>query len=158
MKRIIPDKFEEKILSLLLVAMTVILGVQVIARYIAGSSLTWSEELVRYLFIWSAFIGIPYCIKNGNSLKIIQFLNYIPFNMKKSIVFFNKTVTMLFFVWMTVSGFYITYNSYIGGQKSPALGLPMWIVYISVGLGALLSVIRLAESIWLLSESDKTEY
>ena len=48
------ENLEEFLMVALLIAMTVIMGIQVFARYALGASLSWSEELTRYLFIWSA--------------------------------------------------------------------------------------------------------
>lgn len=42
---------EEFLLVILLVAMTFIMGIQVFCRYALGMSLSWSEELTRYIFI-----------------------------------------------------------------------------------------------------------
>ncbi|MED9946933.1 MAG: TRAP transporter small permease subunit, partial [Peptacetobacter hiranonis] len=86
MKKIIPDRFEEVLLVLLLISMTLVLGVQIIARYVFQNSLTWSEELVRYLFIWSAFLGVPYCINKGASLKVVQFIDYLPAKLKSIVL------------------------------------------------------------------------
>ena len=54
---------EEFIWVLLLVPMTVIMGIQGFCRYALSMSLTWSEELTRYLFIWCGFISVSYCSK-----------------------------------------------------------------------------------------------
>lgn len=62
--------FEEIILMTLLVLMSIVLGLQIVARYVFNNSLSWSEELVRYLFIWSTFLGIPYSIKKGISIRV----------------------------------------------------------------------------------------
>ncbi|HTU03025.1 MAG TPA: TRAP transporter large permease subunit [Candidatus Sulfotelmatobacter sp.] len=43
--------------ALLLVAMTLIVATEVFCRYVLNSSLPWSEELSRYLFIWMSFLG-----------------------------------------------------------------------------------------------------
>ena len=69
------DNLEEMLLIILLTAMTLVMGVQVFSRYILNASLSWSEELTRYLFIWSAFISISYCIKKWISIKIDQLIN-----------------------------------------------------------------------------------
>ena len=55
----INEYLEEIILVILLVCMTLILGLQVVSRYVFQNSLSWSEELVRYMLVWSAFIGVP---------------------------------------------------------------------------------------------------
>ena len=62
------DNLEETILLVLLVIMTGLMGIQIISRYIFNASLSWSEELTRYLFIWSGFISISYCIKKWISI------------------------------------------------------------------------------------------
>ena len=52
---VIDESLEEILMVLMLAAMTLIMGCQVFSRYILGVSLSWSEEITRYLFIWSAF-------------------------------------------------------------------------------------------------------
>ena len=49
------EYLEEFLMVVFLIAMTLIMGIQVFSRYILGVSLSWSEEITRYLFIWSAF-------------------------------------------------------------------------------------------------------
>ena len=50
------ENLEEFILVVFLIAMTLIMGIQVFCRYVLGMSLSWSEELTRYLFIWSGLL------------------------------------------------------------------------------------------------------
>lgn len=141
------EKFEEVILVVLLILMTVILGVQIIARYVFGNSLSWSEELVRYLFIWSAFLGVPYCIKKEASLKVEQFFNMFPKAVREKILMFDKVIMILLFIVLTIFAFTVVKTSFINGQKSPALRLPMWTVQSSVMVGSLLSLVRLAQKL-----------
>ena len=49
---------EEALLGIFLIAMTLIMGIQVFSRYVLQTSLSWSEELTRYLFIWSGFLSV----------------------------------------------------------------------------------------------------
>ena len=56
---------EEALLLIMLCAMTLVMGVQVAARYVLGSSLSWSEEITRFLFIVSGFISASFCIKKA---------------------------------------------------------------------------------------------
>lgn len=57
--------------------MVVIMALQVFMRYVLNASLSWPEELSRYLFIWFSFIGFSYVTKNDLHLKIdiINFTN-----------------------------------------------------------------------------------
>ena len=52
------EYLEEFLMVIFLIAMTLIMGIQVFSRYILGMSLSWSEEITRYLFIWSAFLSV----------------------------------------------------------------------------------------------------
>ncbi len=49
------ENLEEFLLVVFLIAMTLIMGIQVLSRYVLGQSLSWSEEITRYLFIWERF-------------------------------------------------------------------------------------------------------
>lgn len=149
MKKIIPDRFEEVLLVLLLISMTLVLGVQIIARYVFQNSLTWSEELVRYLFIWSAFLGVPYCINKGASLKVVQFIDYLPAKLKNIVLMIDRVLMVVFFAAIFVFGLLVVKNSFLNGQRSPALGLPMYVVYLSVVVGSGLAIIRVIEKIVL---------
>ena len=47
-----------------LLAVTVVIVVlQVFFRYVLNSSLSWSEEAARYLFIWAALLGFSSCVE-----------------------------------------------------------------------------------------------
>ena len=46
------ENLEEFLLVFFLITMTLIMGIQVFCRYVLGQSLSWSEEITRYLFIW----------------------------------------------------------------------------------------------------------
>lgn len=147
MKKILPDKLEELLLVFFLGTMTIVLGMQIVSRYIVGNSLSWSEELVRYLFIWSAFIGVPYCIKLGSSLKVLKFIEFLPMRLQKTILFIDRIILFLFFMLMLYFSIMVVRESFVSGQTSPALGVPIWLVYLSVVVGSFLSVCRVVEKI-----------
>ena len=52
------DKIEETVLVAMFVAMVGIIFFQVIMRYVFNNSLSWSEELGKFLFVWISWLGI----------------------------------------------------------------------------------------------------
>ncbi|MCD7830247.1 MAG: TRAP transporter small permease subunit [Clostridiales bacterium] len=52
--RLIDDKLEEVLMVLLLIGIVVFMSAQVISRRVFNSSLTWTDELTRYLLVWFA--------------------------------------------------------------------------------------------------------
>ena len=45
------DNFEEVLLCIIITVITLVSGLQVVCRYLFNNSLTWSEEVSRYLFV-----------------------------------------------------------------------------------------------------------
>ncbi len=144
------EKFEETLLIVLLVVMTLIMGVQITARYAFGNSLSWSEEVVRYLFVWSTFIGIPFCVKKGLSIKVNQFRDIMPVKLQKALLYIDKVFIMVLFSFLFLYSIQVVKASYISGQTSPAMQIPIWLVQFSVTLGSFLSIIRSAQNLYEL--------
>ena len=137
------DKYlEESILVSLLVIMTCIMGIQIVSRYAFQNSLTWSEELVRYLFVWSAFLGVPFCIKHGTSIKVDQFRNMFPVPLQKAFIYIDKIVIFVLFLVLFIYSILVVKASYLSGQTSPAMQIPVWLVQLSVTVASFLSMFR----------------
>jgi len=73
------DKYlEEILLALLLIGIAAIMVIQVVARYVFNNSLTWSDELARFMLVWSCFLSTSFCIKKHISISIDQLQNAFP--------------------------------------------------------------------------------
>lgn len=140
--------FEEAVLVLFLIVMTLLMGTQVAARYIFNYSLSWSEELTRYIFVWSGFLSISFAAKNNISIRIEQLTMNMKPKMKAIIMAIDYAVEFIFFGYLLPvawSSFVTTYQS---GQVSVALELPMWVIQISPFVGFALVAFRLLQKIW----------
>lgn len=140
------ENLEKVILCTFLSIMIVIMGIQVAARYVFNSSLTWSEELTRFTFVWSAFMTLPYTIKFGISLKIDQLLEVMPESVKKVANILNHILMFVFFIFMFYKATGVVQSAINSGQRSPALGIPMYFIQISSVVGFGLAVIRTLQS------------
>lgn len=152
MKKIIhwlDEYLEESLLVILLAAMTVIMGVQVFCRYALSMSLSWSEELTRYLFIWAGFISVSYCTRRCISIKIEQFAALLPRRGRALLKVINHTVEITLFIYLLPFAWNYFYSAVESGQTSPALGIPMYYVQAAPLVGFALVSVRVIQR-WII--------
>ena len=141
------DNLEMYICIVLLSLFAVILFIQVIARYVFNNSLSWSEELARYLFIWLVFIGISYGAKQMKHLRIDVFLNIFPKKIRPYIMVLSEIIVLVFEGIVFYSAV-TTVSKYMKiHMASPAIGVPLWVVHSSAIVGYCLTFIRQIQAI-----------
>src|ERR1700720_1192690 len=59
-------------------AMITVVTVQVLLRYGFNSSIDWSDEISRLLFVWCMFLAIPLGLREGAHVGIELLLTHIP--------------------------------------------------------------------------------
>lgn len=143
------ENLEEFILIILLMGMTIIMGVQVFCRYALGMSLSWSEELTRYLFIWSGFISVSYCSKKCLSIKIEQFVVIFPRRGKAVFKVVNHTFELIFFIYMIPFAWSYMMSAVTSGQVSPACSIPMYYVQAAPFVSFILVAFRILQR-WII--------
>lgn len=139
------QNLEEFLMKLFLAAMALIMGIQVLFRYVFGMSLSWSEELARYLFIWSGFLSVSYCTKKCVSIKIEQFVASFSKRWKAVFKVVNHTIELILFLYLLPFAWDYFYSAVLSGQKSPALGLPMYFVQAAPMIGFALCAFRVLQ-------------
>ena len=72
------DHFEEILLVILFATMVAVIFLQIIMRYVLNNSLTWSEELGRFIFQWLTWIGISLGARLGQHIKISILTDRLP--------------------------------------------------------------------------------
>lgn len=139
------ENVEEILLILFLITITIFLGLQIIFRYVFMSSISFSEELVRILFVWSSFVCVPYTIKKGRMLKIDNIYKKLPEKAKNIVGKIIDFVMIFTFTFLLFFSLILVLRAYGSGQFTPALRMPIWILYLSSALASLLSIIRLIQ-------------
>ena len=143
------ENLEEVLLVIALAAMAVIMGIQVIARYIFGASLSWSEELTRYIFIWAGFLSVSYCTKKCISIKVEQFVAMFPKRGKALFKLVNHTIELVFFCYMIPYAFLYLRSAIESGQVSPACGIPMYYIQAAPFVCFILAAFRIVQRWWI---------
>ena len=133
-------------LCILLVAIVVITFVQVLSRYVLQTSLAWTEELARYLFIWLAALGAAYAFKVRSHFLIRFVVDKFSQKVQYVIGTFVTGLLIVFlavFVWQAV-----LYTGSVVGQTAPGTGLSKAVPVSSAVVGGLLMMYYVGHA-WL---------
>ena len=133
---------EEYLCCILMFVLSMLLIVQVFFRYCIGQSLTWSEELARYIFVWLVYLGVPYGCLLMRHIKIDAGLMLFPKFMRKHIVLIGEISFFLLAIAVAYYSAAFDYRQYKIGLVSPALKIPMWVIYLAPFVGFSLAAIR----------------
>lgn len=142
------DYLEEALLLIMLGIMVVVMGIQITARYVFASSLSWSEEITRFLFICSGFLSASYCIKKSLSVKIDQLVNMLPGRGVHIFRLISYSIQLVFFSYLIPFAWKYVMSGIESVQLSPACGIPMYVIQSFTVISFVLCVIRLIQK-WL---------
>lgn len=121
------------------VLLVVLVLAQVYTRFLTTSSLTWSEELSRFLMIWLVFLGSVNLYKNDGHIWVENFVDLLPKKARILVLILADMAIILFF-GIIASGA-ITLLPTTHTQYSPALDIRMSYVYAIVPLSMILSLL-----------------
>lgn len=143
-------RIEEIVSSFCLSAMIVIISVQVFRRYVLQNSLDWSEELARYFFIWAVYIGCSFATKEDRHLEVTILRHVNKGKWAMPVTTLAYVLTIIFCGLVTVWGTQMVFFLVNTGQKTQALEISMFWIYIAIPLGMGLMCLRTCERLWLL--------
>ncbi len=112
---------------------------QVASRYLLGEPSSFTDELARYLMIWLAVYGAAFV--SGKNMHVA--IEVLPSRMnkenrKKLKIFVSIMIALFALFVMIVGGSRLVYISFLLGQKSPSLQIPLALVYLSIPISGLL--------------------
>ena len=145
--RWVDNYLEEVLMTLLLIGITIVMALQVIARYVFNSPLSWTDELAKYMLVWSCFLSVSYCVKKRISIKIDQFQNMLPEKVIPWIKVIRHTIVLIFCVVMIP--YCVTYvqQAVESGATSSAMQIPMYFIQSAPLVGFVLLAIRVLQAL-----------
>jgi TRAP-type C4-dicarboxylate transport system permease small subunit len=136
-KRIIFN-LDEYLMILMLAVSTVLIFAQVVMRYVFGYSLSWSEELARYMFVWQTWVSTGYAVKKRRHIRITSLVDLTTGAARALLELIVLAIWFAFSVFLGYESIGLCRMLYAQGQTSTAMGMPMWIAYLSVPVGAII--------------------
>lgn len=152
------NKAEEAIISLLLVAMTLLVFYEVILRFGFGTGLSWGQEGTLHLSAWFVLFGASYGIKAGSHIGVDAFVRlFQPLG--------QRIITAIAVLLSLVYCGLFMYGSWVYLEKMHMIGIELedipvqaWLAHgiLLVGFG-LLSV-RLLELLYRVIRGSATGF
>ena len=143
--------------AVILMAIMVIILVQTFTRYVIFYSIPWSEEASRYLFVAMILLGINIGISQNLMVRIDIIDNFLPGRMRKAFEIGRQVLAL----GISAVFFYSTFGMLrIGGyQMSPAMRIPMNVMYgilcLGFGLAVVSVIFKLQEPIMMKTTEKK---
>lgn len=144
----VEKNFEETILGILLVGMSLILLIQILMRVVAQNSLTWAEEIARYFYVWSVFLSIGCTIRMRNILRVDLVLQLIPAKARRVVELLLDAANVVLYAFLCKCSITVVQGVQNSGQTSPALELPMYAIYFIIPVGFALASLRSLQKIY----------
>ncbi len=130
--------------NLLLVAMLLVIGLQVVARFVLGAPTMWAEELGRYLLVAVTMLGSAILMEKNEHIAIDTFVDMMPERVRNALSWLRDAITL------TVCGLIAWYGWTLVGigarQSSTGLPIKMSVPYLAIPIGAALMALVLVLS------------
>lgn len=130
----------DRLIKICLVAMMIAIALltfyQVIMRYGFNKSSSWSEEAIRFTFIWCSFLGVAMGVREKSHIGISILVELFSQKIQRVMEVVGYLAIMIFSGCLVYYGWEVVMAT--GAQRSPALGVPMSWVYLSVPVMACL--------------------
>lgn len=141
------NHIEEIIAGILFVLMVIIINVEIFNRYFLLSPGAYSEEIAKYLFIWSVFFAMVYAVKENAHIVTNIIPDKTPIHILKIIEITSTVIFILFSIFMIYYGWVYTVKMYQFERLSEAMGAPLYYFCVSVPVGFSLVLLRLVQQL-----------
>lgn len=138
------DWISEHICLVMLLLMVLLTGAQIICR-VFFQALSWSEELARYLLVWSSIIGASCVYRRSGHISVNVVQDLFPDTVKHILKIVVHLICCVFFAMMIYFG--SIYMVKMSAQLSPAMRLPMGYMYAVVPVGGILMLLQAVDAI-----------
>ena len=130
-------------------AVIVVVGfAQVLFRFVFASPLSWSEELVRYVFIWSVFLTAAIGFNLNSHISIDFLTTWYPPRLQRMVALVSWGCVILGVVVVFVLGMQLIQSPSVWLQKSPAMEISMTLPYAAIPVGCVVMMVNILRAAW----------
>ena len=116
-------------------------------KSVNGLKMTWAQEACIYLFVLMAKFGAAYGVRTGIHVGVDILAERLEGSARRTITLIAMSGGVIFTAILTWIGSDFVWHVKAGGQISPDLEWPMWIIYLAVPLGSALMCFRFIQAL-----------
>ena len=150
------ERIARAIIGVAFSVMVLAILVSVLTRNIR-ISVTWLEELARYLQVWFVGIGFAVALRKGQLAGTEVILKKLRQPVARVVVLANKILMLAVSILMLVTGRQLITHTLSTGQLSPNLRIPIFFAYLGLYLAFIFSAFFLVSSIFTGLRGQKDE-
>jgi C4-dicarboxylate transporter DctQ subunit len=154
------DRFEERIIMLMLAGATLIIFTAVMHRYMSGVPLgafqdflvkldfSWAQELSIIMLVWMAKFGAAFGVRVGIHVGVDVLVKRLKPRNQRIMVYISLFAGALFTAVIAVMGAEFVLEQYEFGSQTPVLELPNWIAFLALPFASALMCFRFLQTAW----------
>lgn len=131
-------KIKRLIIGISILITIFIANLAIVYRYVLGSSLPWSEELLRFMFVWIVFIGASLAYKKDQLVDLSLVTDLAKGRLSLFFDLLRHLLSFLFIIIILYQSFMIMIAEINTGKISAAMEIQVWLVTAGLVLGSLL--------------------
>jgi TRAP-type C4-dicarboxylate transport system permease small subunit len=140
-------KIVDGLLFIGVTAMLLSVAAQIVSRQM-GASFPWTEELTRFLFMDTTFLGMAAGFRAGAHPRVGFLLAWGPEWLRKLSLHFYALCGIVFFSVLIVKTWELMIQQMASGESSPALGLQMSLVTLPLVASAALAIVAHIKTVY----------
>ena len=137
------NNIEEKFLLFLLAVMVIVVFYAVIRRYVFNSSLVWSDEISRFIFMWLIWFATSVGFRDNNHIRMNVLYNSLKPVGKLILDIISDILVYLASILVAYYGFDYCIRLFNNGLVAPGTHLPYFIIYGCLPVSMVIVLVRL---------------
>lgn len=129
------SKFEKLMLGLGIIAMALNTIAAVVSRFIFNDAITYTDELNMIFIVIVTFAGLSYAARQGRHIRMSALYDLLNSRLRKIFMIIISASTALFMFFLAYYAILYITSVYDSGRILPALGIPVYIIYLWVPIG-----------------------
>lgn len=127
------------IVATMLAVMVVLMLWQVFTRYVLSTPSLYTEEILRFIMIWTGLLGTAYCFGTRKHLALEVALDAASPRIRHIMNIVNSLIIIAFVTaTMLIGGFQASISSM--QQMTPIMQIPIGLVYLVLPVAAILTI------------------